>query len=96
MSARQSGRLGLALAPLDEAARHELQLPDGTEGAVVASIRPGSLAAEAGLRPGDVIIAVGNIAVRNAASAAEALRGVSGPAALRVLRGGSALYIAVG
>jgi serine protease Do len=93
---QQSGRLGLALAPLDEAARHELQLPDGTEGAVVASIRPGSLAAEAGLRPGDVIIAVGNTTVRDAASAAEALRGVSGPAALRVLRGGSALYIAVG
>ena len=93
---QQSGRLGLALAPLDEAARRELQLPDGTEGAVVASIRPGSLAAEAGLRPGDVIIAVGNTTVRDAASAAEALRGVSGPAALRVLRGGSALYIAVG
>ncbi len=92
----QSGRLGLALAPLDEAARRELRVPAGTEGAVVTTVRPGSPAAEAGLRAGDVITAVGTTPVRDAAAAAEALRGVTGTAALRVLREGTAMYVAVG
>ncbi len=91
----QSGRLGLALAPLDEGARRELQVPAGTEGAVVMNVRPGSPAAEAGLRPGDVITAVGSTAVRDPAATVEALRGVSGPAALRVLRAGTSMYVAV-
>ncbi len=92
---QQNGRLGLALAPIDEGARRELRLPQGAEGAMVVGVRPGSVAAEAGLRQGDVITAVGNTQVRGPAAAVEALRGNNGPMALRVLRGGSSLYLAV-
>jgi serine protease Do len=50
-----SGALGVQVAPLLPDMQKRLGLPEGATGVVVAGVQPGSRAAEAGLRPGDVI-----------------------------------------
>lgn len=69
--------------------------PDG-EGAVVRRVRPNSKAEEA-LRPGDVIVEVGQTRVKNAAEAAESIKRAreKGPALLRVERDGKGRYVAI-
>jgi serine protease Do len=93
------GQLGLALAPLTPEARDQLQVPDGTGGAVVRGVRPNSPAAEAGLRPGDVIVGVGTQKVSSAADASKAigaaLSGKDHTVALRVMRDGTVAFVGV-
>ncbi|WP_395672171.1 Do family serine endopeptidase [Phenylobacterium sp.] len=62
--------LGLALTPLDEASRRQLNLPADVRGALVASVDQSSDAAEKGLRRGDVIVRAGDRAVSGAADVA--------------------------
>jgi serine protease Do len=60
---QQSGDVaGMKLAELDPQMRKQLSLPE-TGGVLVAGVRPGSNAAEAGLSAGDVIVAVGRTPV---------------------------------
>lgn len=80
----QRAPLGLALAPA----------PKG-EGVVVAQLRPGSPAAEAGLQPGDVILQVAGRPVASPEAAVQALRAANGPVALRVQREGQTLFLAL-
>src|SRR3546814_2378972 len=54
--------LGLRLAPLDEAARSELDLGADARGVLVVGVDSGP--AETVLRPGDVIVEVGGEAVK--------------------------------
>ena len=54
----QTGQLGLALAPLTPELRDRFNLDEGTKGVAVTAVRPGSAAAEIGLRPGDVVMKV--------------------------------------
>jgi len=93
------GQLGLALAPLTPDAREQLQVPEGMEGVLVRAVRPGSPAEEAGLRPGDVIVGVGNQKVNSAADATKAigsaLGGKNHAVALRVLRDGTIAFVGV-
>lgn len=92
----EGGRLGLALAPLDEAARAQLGLPRDARGAVVAEVRPGSPAAAAGLRAGDVLTAIGGQPVTSADQAARALReGASRAQAVQLQRDGRHLFLAL-
>jgi len=93
------GQIGLALAPIDAAAREKLGLGDDVKGALVAAVRPGSPASEAGLKPGDVIQGVGN---RQVASPQDAVKAIQSPGggkrqavALRVLRDGHSVFVAV-
>ncbi|HEX2113983.1 MAG TPA: DegQ family serine endoprotease [Alphaproteobacteria bacterium] len=51
----ETGQLGLALAPLTPELRQRFGLEDDVKGVVVTAVRPGSPAAEIGLRPGDVV-----------------------------------------
>ncbi len=67
-------KLGLALAKLDDEARSEMDLPKGTDGAVVTDVLPGSPAAEKGLRQGDVIIEADNQAVTEPKTVADAVK----------------------
>ena len=62
--------LGLALAPLSPDMRGQLDVPDGTRGAVVRGVEPGSPAEQAGLQPGDVIVGVGTHPVTSPSEAA--------------------------
>ena len=92
-------KLGLALGPLTPGARDQLQVPDGQDGAVVRSVRAGSPAEEAGLRPGDVIVGVGNQNVTSPTQASKAigtaLDGKDHAVALRVLRDGEIAFVGV-
>ncbi|HEX2941695.1 MAG TPA: DegQ family serine endoprotease [Rhodopila sp.] len=93
------GRIGLALAPLSPDLRNQLDVPDGTQGAVVRNVRPGSPAEAAGLQPGDVIVGVGTQQVNSPSEAAKAMRtamnGNNHAMALRVIRNGQPVFVGV-
>jgi serine protease Do len=54
-SGQQKGKIGLAVANLDDQTRQQFNVPDSVKGVVVQQVRPGSPAEDAGLQPGDVI-----------------------------------------
>lgn len=92
-------RLGVAVAPVPEAARSRLGLEPGTSGLLIQQVEPDSPAAETGLRPGDVIVSVNNRAVTAATDVATAwteAQRQNRPILLRVSRQGQALFVAVG
>jgi serine protease Do len=98
-SGSPAGGLGLALGELTPAVRDRFGIPEEVQGAVVVSVDPAGGAAEKGLKPGDVIVSVGQMKV---AGLAEAKREIEreksrerGSVLLRVLRGGNASYVAV-
>jgi serine protease Do len=93
------GQLGVALAPLTPDDRDQLQVPEGQGGALIRNVRPGSPAEHAGLRPGDVIVGVGNQKVGSPSDAMKAigsaLSGKDHAVALRVLRDGTVAFVGV-
>ena len=92
-AAAADDRHGLALADVDERARRSYRLPDALRGgALVVEVAPGSPAAEAGLREGDVVVSVGRAPVRDAEDARRFVDEARGPVLLRVLRGRSTFY----
>jgi len=52
--------LGLRLSALDAEARQRLSLPREATGVLVTAVEAGGVAASKGMRPGDVIISIGN------------------------------------
>jgi serine protease Do len=92
-------RLGLALAPITPGARQQLDLPKGQSGVLVAGVQQGSPADQAGLQQGDVIVGVGSKPVSNPGEAAhaitEAIGGSSHAVALRIIRNGQPVYVAI-
>ena len=54
----QKGRIGVSVSDLNDDARQQLQVPATVKGVVIAEVRPGSPAEDAGLQPGDVIVEV--------------------------------------
>ena len=97
--ATNRGQVGVALAPLNDAIRQQLGLPAGTDGAVIAEVRPDSPAAQAGLKTGDVIVAVGATEVKDPDAAVRAIREATATpgsaVALRILRDGRGAFVAV-
>ena len=63
--------LGMAVGPLDEAARKTFGIAESVKGAVVTEVAPDSAAAERGIVPGDVIVEIGQEAVETAEDVAE-------------------------
>ncbi|GAN76912.1 Do family serine endopeptidase [Acidisphaera rubrifaciens] len=97
-SMHHEGTVGLALAPLTPDMREQLGVPDDTRGAVIAEVRSGSPAEQAGLQQNDVILGVGDHAVatpREARQAIEAARKGGNSVALRVLHQGHPLFVAI-
>src|SRR5215203_4651942 len=60
---------GVEVTDLDRATRRQANIPTEVQGALVTSVDPSSKAAEAGLRPGDVIAEINRQKVRNAQEA---------------------------
>jgi serine protease Do len=93
-----SAALGLSLRPLTDEDRSQLQLPDGTVGALVVAVDPDGPAADKGIRPGDVITRVNQRTVKDAAEAVSALNAAKkddARALLLVRRGDSQRFVAL-
>ena len=95
----EQSRLGLALGSLSPDIAGQLNLPDGTKGAVVTQVQPGSPADQAGIQPGDVIVGVGTRPVTDPAQAANAIRNAERngdqAVALRIIHDGQSAFVAV-
>jgi len=93
---RSSGGFGLSLRPLTPELRQELGTGQ-TQGALVSEVAPGSAAARAGLRPGDVVTEVQGKPVQSPAELASLLEklGSGQVVRLKVARGDSKSFIAL-
>jgi serine protease Do len=91
-----AGAMGIELSPLTPDLAHRLNLPETVHGAVVTGVQPGSRAAEAGLRPGDVIQEIDKTPVRSPQDLKKALGQDSKRTHLAlVLREGITHYVAI-
>jgi serine protease Do len=93
----ESGTLnGVGVGELNERARQQFEVPANVKGAVVTEVEPGCAAAEAGLKPGDVIQEINRKPV---ASAEEAVRmtenATDKTSLLRVWREGGSRFVVV-
>jgi serine protease Do len=92
-------RLGLSLAPLDDAARAKYKLPKDAAGVVVTDIDPDGASADKNFRPGDIIVQVQNQSVRSPDDVNKLIDDGTKlgkkVALLLVSRGGDLTYIAV-
>ena len=70
--------LGLSVAPVSDDLVKRFKLPDSAEGAVVTAVKPGSLAADKGLRPGSIIVEVNQVKIKNPSDFSAALKKAKG------------------
>jgi Do/DeqQ family serine protease len=90
---RESGALGLTLAPLTRDRARALGLTEG-EGLLVSSVAPGSPAADADFRQGDVIEQVNGRTPRSASELRDAVTASADrPALVLVRRGNDSIYL---
>ena len=87
---------GVSVEALDAQTLGQLKLPAATRGVVVTDVGEGSPAAQAGLRPGDVIQEVNRGRVSSVADFDRAVRNASGGTTLLLVnRGGYTMYLAI-
>jgi serine protease Do len=95
----QQGQLGITLAPLTPDLRNQLNLPNDATGAVIMDVKPGSLADQAGLQQGDLLVGVGAVDVSSPDEAVAAIKAArkagAGAVALRIVRQGQALFVGI-
>jgi S1-C subfamily serine protease len=91
-----SGELGLTIADMTRELQREFRL-DVNEGAVIKDIDPGSAAARAGLRPGDVVLSLNGNDVKTARDFANGVKAIKsgGLLRLKVLRQSGKFFLAV-
>jgi serine protease Do len=97
-SPQGSPSLGVGLQALTPNMRQQLSVPDNVKGAVIAEVKQGSAAEQAGLQAGDVIVGVGDEAVGNPSEATKAIKQSlkdNNAVALRIIRDGQPAFIAV-
>ena len=84
------------MADLDARARRQFDLPPDLRGAVIVSVDPDTVAAEAGLQPGDAIVEMNRRRVASADEALELSRQSRGQRVLlRVWRDGGTRYVVI-
>ncbi len=69
---------GLELSDVTRDARERFAIPSDVQGALIAGVASGSLAAQGGLRPGDVILSVNRVAVKTAKEAERRIKDAKG------------------
>jgi serine protease Do len=93
-AARESGGFGMSVEPLTRDRAQELGLAT-TSGVLVADVQSGGRAADAGLRPGDVILEVDRKPVNSPDALRAALKDGSRPALLLVQRGPQTSFVTI-
>jgi serine protease Do len=88
-----AGSLGLQLDNLTDAARRQLGYGREVVGALVTGVADGSVADEAGMRPGDVVLQINRHDVDSARAAAAALSKAAPPVLLLIRRGESTVFL---
>jgi len=93
--AGESGSLGIVAADITPALQQRLQLEADT-GVVIRSVEPSSVAARAGLRPGDLILSLNGETMKRARAFAEAVKKIEPGGLLRmqVQRQGGKIFVA--
>jgi len=88
---------GMTLSPVTPRIARQLELPESATGVVVTEVEPDSVAANAGIRPGDVIKRVNGKDVGSIDSVRSALNAENGgkPTLVMVSRQGANLYVAL-
>jgi serine protease Do len=98
-SSTSQGALGLTLAPLTPDLRNQLNLPSDASGAVIVNVKPNSLADQAGLQQGDLLVGVGPTDVTSPDEAVAAIKAArksgADAVALRIVRQGQALFVGI-
>lgn len=93
------GALGITLAPLTPSLRNQLNLPSDATGAVITDVKPNSLADQAGLQQGDLLVGVGSTNISSPDQAVSAISAArksgAGAVALRIVRQGQALFVGI-
>lgn len=87
-------RLGLAVAELDDAERQRLGISNGV---LVRDVAPGGAAAEAGIRPGDILVSLDHHAVESVSQLRELVESLPSDRAVpvRLYREGRSLFVAL-
>ena len=85
-------KLGLALRPLQPEERRQLGTRDGL---LIQEVDEGSAAARAGVRPGDVLLAVNGTPVQSVEQVRGAVKGAEKSVALLVQRGADKIFVPV-
>jgi len=87
---------GVGVSDLDQQTRQELKLPDNVKGAVITEVKPDSAAAEAGLKPGDVIQEINRHPVKTADQAVKLTENTKDKVTLlRIWSNGGSHYVVV-
>ncbi len=87
---------GVAVGELDSNVRQQFELPNTVKGAVVTEVDPDSAAAEAGLKPGDVIQEINRKPVKTAHEAVQMTeKATDKTTLLRIWRDGGSHYVVV-
>jgi len=87
---------GVGVADLDEKARQQFEIPETVKGAVVTEVEPDSAAAEAGLKPGDVIQEINRKPVKSSEEAVHLTESAKDKTTLlRIWRGGGSHFVVV-
>ena len=91
--------LGLKLAKLNGDLRKQFSLADGVNGVVITEVPPTSAAATQGLRPGDLVVAIGRVPVASPEEvqrkAAIAAKNGAKDLLVQVERGGNSRFVAL-
>jgi serine protease Do len=87
---------GVGVSDLDQQTRQQLKLPDNVKGAVITEVKPDSAAAEAGLKPGDVIQSINRHPVKTADQAVKLTENTKDKVTLlRIWSNGGSHYVVV-
>jgi serine protease Do len=90
-----AGSIGMAVVPLTPDLARRLDMPEGATGAIVRNVAPGSRAAEAGIRPGDVIQEIDRQNVQSPNDVKRALADTKRPHVLLVWRDGTTRFVPI-
>jgi serine protease Do len=90
-----SGKAGLSVIALDASTRQRLHVPPDVTGVLVTAVEPGSAAARASLRPGDVIVQVGKQVTTTPEQLSQAWDNSQGSTAALIWRDGHTFYAVI-